>query len=74
MVRRKGRSGGKRHRIVREGKKYWRKRVAATGGKFRACVRQVEAHTPMRGRVAKGYCANRIKEATGRWPGKRGGK
>lgn len=69
----RGRRGGGR-RIVAAGKRYWRGRVAATGGKFRACVAQVEAHTPMRGRIARGYCANRIKEATGRWPGRRGKK
>lgn len=66
----RGRRGGGR-RIVAAGKRYWRKRVAATGGGFRSCVAQVEAHTPMRGRVARGYCANRIKETTGQWPGRR---
>lgn len=58
-------------RIVAAGKRYWRKQVTASGGGFRKCVAQVEAHTPMRGRTARGYCANRIHETTGRWPGRR---
>lgn len=68
----RGRRTGSR-RIVAAGKKYWRGKVRASGGKFRTCVRQVEAHTKMRGGVARGYCANRIHEATGRWPGRKRG-
>ncbi|MEV1294461.1 hypothetical protein [Pseudonocardia sp. NPDC049635] len=73
MARTKGRRGGSR-RLVRQGKAYWRKRVAAMGGKFRPCVAAVERHTPMKGPVARGYCANRIREVTGRWPGSRSRK
>lgn len=68
------RTGGRRTRIVREGKKHWRGVVRATGGGFRACVAAVERDTPMRGGVARGYCANRIHEVTGRWPGRKGRK
>jgi hypothetical protein len=38
-----------------------------TPGQFDRCVAIASKH--MTGEQAKGYCANRIKEATGEWPG-----
>lgn len=43
-----------------------------TPGDFRRCVRQLSKH--MTPENAKGYCANRHKEATGMWPGDRDNK
>lgn len=59
-------------------RKYWTTGEGAakirwgTDGDFGRCVRLVSEHmTPER---AKGYCANRHKEATGMWPGDRNNK
>lgn len=43
-----------------------------TSGQFERCVAQLEKH--MSTDNAKGYCANRIKEVTGEWPGAHHGK
>jgi hypothetical protein len=43
-----------------------------TDGDFARCVAIASEH--MNPEQAKGYCANRHKEATGEWPGREHGK
>ena len=64
------------YRIEAEGKAYWSGEGSSKGkrsdipwgtpGDFDKCVAEV---TPHLGAKAKGYCANRHKQATGAWPG-----
>lgn len=75
----KGRGGRGRGRgfIARQGIRWANNRGTNKGkkapigwgspGDFRRCLR-VMHHVPAR--MRKGYCANRHKEATGRWPGR----
>ena len=66
-------------RIVREGRRYWSDRPTSRGkaagigyalrsGSFTRCVSRIQRFMGPR---ARGYCALRFKEATGRWPGSR---
>lgn len=71
-----GSPGKSNRRIVREGRRYWSDRPTSGGkaagvgyalrsGSFTRCVSRVQRFMGPR---AKGYCALRFKEATGRWP------
>lgn len=78
--RRGGRRGGPPGGIAHQGKLYFSNRGTSRGrrsgipygapGSYRACLRAAH-HVPAR--MRNGYCANRYHEATGRWPGRRGG-
>jgi hypothetical protein len=76
MARKAGKGSASR-RIVNQGRRYWSDRPTSKGktagigyalrsGSFTKCVDRV---TKFLGPRAKGYCAKRFHEATGRWPG-----
>jgi hypothetical protein len=72
----KGSSTPSGHFIARQGQEFWSGAGTSTGksagipfgtpGAFDECVTRV---TPHLGAGAKGYCAERFHDATGKWPG-----
>lgn len=77
MARRRGRGGNAttlRKYWNNQGTKHGKRSGVAWGrhgksGDFYTCVNRVSKH--MTKAQAKGYCAKRHKEATGKWPGGR---
>lgn len=74
--------GRRKVNIAQQGRLYWSNRGTSRGkrssikwgrhgkaGDFYSCVSHLSKH--MTSSQAKGYCAKRHKEATGKWPGGR---